>query len=42
MDQNGTEGKMKSVQRQRKECRMIGMRYKEVYYKGINIERKRP
>jgi len=27
---------MKIVQEQREECRMIDMRYKEVYYKGID------
>jgi len=41
MDQDGTEGKMKIVQRQREECR-IGMKCKEVYYKRIDIKRKGP
>jgi len=36
------EGKIKIVQKQREKCRMIGMRCKEVYYKGIYIERKGP
>jgi len=26
MDQNGSEGKMKIVQRQREECKVVGMR----------------
>jgi len=41
MEQDGSEGKMKIVQRQRKECKVIGMRCK-IYYKRTEIERKGP